>query len=80
MEKIKIKNDIEIPFGYVISRYEESDVISMIREISDNFGSYDCDCNILNEIITILLSCSPGKEELKSLDVENIKNLLKIIE
>jgi len=80
MEKVKIKNDVEISFDDIIRQYEVSDVDSMTQIISDTFESYACDCNILNTIIRIILNCSPVKDELKFLDVENVKNLLKIIE
>ena len=80
MEKVKIKNDVEISFDDIIRQYEVSDVDSMTQIISDTFESYACDCNILNTIIRIILNCSPVKDELKFLEVENVKNLLKIIE
>jgi len=80
MNKIKISKEIEITFKEIIGQYNSEDVGSMVEEISDCFESYECDCNILNQIINIILSCDPVKEELKLLDVDKMKKLLKIIE
>jgi len=80
MKTIKITNEVEIDFNDVIGQYEESDVVDMIQETSDYFEDYKIDCSILNKIVSSILSCGPDEGDLKTLDIDSLKELLKIVE
>jgi len=79
MKKVKLTQEIDIEFKNIVVQYEISDVGSMIQEISGTFENYDCDCEILNKIISIILNCNPTKEDLFSIEINKLKELLNIL-
>ena len=80
MKKIKVTSEVLLDFRDIIQQYEQSDVVDIIQEISDYFEDFEADCNILNKIVTIILSCGPDESDLKTLDIDSLKALLKIVE
>ena len=71
-------NFTEITIFDIIQNNEikRSEIPLIIQQISDNFESYEIDSMILNKIIKIIIDCSPNKEDLKDIDVENLKEFL----
>lgn len=80
MKTVKITSEVLIDFRELIQQYKQSDVVDMIQETSDYFEDYETDCCILNKIVSILLSTDPDESDLKTLDIDSLKALLKIVE
>lgn len=72
---------VETTFEELLDNAEDSDINiqDIIKQLSDKFESYEFDIKILHSILDILNSCQPNKDDIKDLDVDKIRTLLKFI-
>lgn len=80
MKRILVTEE-EVTFSTLIYECDNVDINikDILQSIDSKFENYKTNVELINVSVSLLLNCSPRKDDCEGLDVENLRKLLDII-